>query len=351
MLILFVLHYIFIDICHCDNFREIYIEDERDDIINTKVIPKVKQWAPKIWFDPQEKFFPLNVDSFLKEITPEEKNGQKYSDDSYSKLPTGPNSKNYYLITKQNRDTLLKDNKSYLHGVNPTTEEVSIYAHVHTCDTNYDNFIITYWFFYPFNEGKEICTVGNQTPIPVPQIFNRCLGKLRFYGTHVGDWERVSLIIKNGRPTLLFLSVHESGVYYIYDETRESFKLFEAMSEGLGQPSSPPETVQLDDHGHPILFSAKGSHALWAGVGQHQYTKLRLRELSDTVDYGTAWETWHSVQVFYSDETTPEWFNYQGRWGNPGSNCLGLGNFLCEASDGPPGLVTRQPDFSCPPKS
>lgn len=67
------------------------------------VIPKVKQWAPKIWFDPQEKFFPLNVDSFLKEITPEEKNGQKYSDDSYSKLPTGPNSKNYYLITKQNR--------------------------------------------------------------------------------------------------------------------------------------------------------------------------------------------------------------------------------------------------------
>ncbi|XP_054281076.1 uncharacterized protein LOC128998759 [Macrosteles quadrilineatus] len=313
-----------------------------------KIISLVKQWAPKIWLDPEEEFFPIDVDSFLKEIITFEKKGNTFVEDDRFKLPTGPYSKNYYLITNRNRDDLLKDPHSFLHGVNPSHKIVSIYAHVKKCDNNYNNFIVTYWFFYPFNEGKKICTVGNQRPVPVPKLFNRCVGKLRYFGNHVGDWERVSVEIKDGRPTFLFLSVHNAGVVYSYDSATNSFVFSKAMSKGLGQAQSPPETVQLDDHGHPILFSAKGSHALWAGVGKHQYTKLRLRELSDTVDYGTAWETWHSVQVFYSDETTPEWYNYQGRWGNPGSDCLG--NFLCQFTDGPPGLITRKHDFRCPPK-
>lgn len=62
------------------------------------------------------------------------------------------------------------------------------------------HFHVTYWMFYPYSEGKSLCTLnlGPLGPLPIPllPIFNICLGTRKEFGSHVGDWEHVSLFFK-----------------------------------------------------------------------------------------------------------------------------------------------------------
>lgn len=62
------------------------------------------------------------------------------------------------------------------------------------------HFHVTYWMFYPFSQGKTMCTLnlGPLGPIPIPliPIFNICLGTRKEFGSHVGDWEHISLNFK-----------------------------------------------------------------------------------------------------------------------------------------------------------
>lgn len=62
------------------------------------------------------------------------------------------------------------------------------------------HFHVSYWMFYPFSQGKTICTLslGPLGPIPIPliPIWNLCLGTKRDFGSHVGDWEHFSLNFK-----------------------------------------------------------------------------------------------------------------------------------------------------------
>lgn len=62
------------------------------------------------------------------------------------------------------------------------------------------HFHVTYWMFYPFSQGKTVCTLnlGPLGPIPIPlvPIFNICLGTKKEFGSHVGDWEHMSLFFK-----------------------------------------------------------------------------------------------------------------------------------------------------------
>lgn len=60
------------------------------------------------------------------------------------------------------------------------------------------HFQVSYWMFYPFSQGKTICTLnlGPLGPIPIPLIWNMCLGTKKEFGSHVGDWEHFSLSFK-----------------------------------------------------------------------------------------------------------------------------------------------------------
>ena len=64
---------------------------------------------------------------------------------------------------------------------------------------------VTYWMFFPYNEGKPVCVLdlGPLGPWPLPLLWGSCLGTWRRFGAHVGDWEHVSL----------FFSVSPSGDY------------------------------------------------------------------------------------------------------------------------------------------
>lgn len=60
------------------------------------------------------------------------------------------------------------------------------------------HFHVSYWMFYPFSQGKTICTLnlGILGPIPIPLIWNVCLGTRKEFGSHVGDWEHVSIVFR-----------------------------------------------------------------------------------------------------------------------------------------------------------
>lgn len=60
------------------------------------------------------------------------------------------------------------------------------------------HFHVSYWMFYPFSQGKTICTLnlGPLGPIPIPLIFNVCLGTRKEFGSHVGDWEHISIVFR-----------------------------------------------------------------------------------------------------------------------------------------------------------
>lgn len=60
------------------------------------------------------------------------------------------------------------------------------------------HFHVSYWMFYPYSQGKTICTLnlGPLGPFPIPLIFNMCLGTRKEFGSHVGDWEHMSLHFK-----------------------------------------------------------------------------------------------------------------------------------------------------------
>ncbi len=104
------------------------------------------------------------------------------------------------------------------------------------------------WPTFLLNQFKGIMTVKEN-----------CLGNFESFGNHVGDWEHATLRfqvsapllesltcktkqwahfwfvaflfnVKNGRPQTLYLSVHNFGAYYSWNETSGCFQLARSES-------------------------------------------------------------------------------------------------------------------------
>jgi hypothetical protein len=79
-------------------------------------------------------------------------------------------------------------------------DEIKIIHEKPQAITDIPHFHVTYWMFYPFSQGKTVCTLnlGPLGPIPIPlvPIFNICLGTKKEFGSHVGDWEHMSLFFR-----------------------------------------------------------------------------------------------------------------------------------------------------------
>ena len=141
-----------------------------------------------------------------------------------------------------------------------------------------------FWFyFYSFNLGNTVFNVR--------------------FGNHVGDWEHSMIRFKNGKPKVVFFSEHSFGEAYTYDAV-----------EKIGK--------------RPVVYSASGSHAMYATPGVHPYI-LPWGVLHDETDEGPLWDpalNAHSYTYNYvndelrSSNFTPkaptEWFYYTGHWGD-----------------------------------
>lgn len=154
-----------------------------------------------------------------------------------------------------------------------------------------DGIIDSFWFyFYPFNLGPFVMGGGP-------------------YGNHIGDWEHSLVRFQDGVPELVWMSAHGGGSAYDYT-CMEHF----------------------DDTKRPVLFSARGTHANYATVGQHSHD-IPYHMLSDFTDRGPLWDpaqnylayvyggtddslTYGNGSVAGREKEYGDWLLYHGRWGD-----------------------------------
>ncbi|KAJ4267760.1 Vacuolar protein sorting-associated protein 62 [Fusarium torreyae] len=152
-----------------------------------------------------------------------------------------------------------------------------------------------WFFFYSYNLGQTVLNIR--------------------FGNHVGDWEHCMVRFENGVPRGVFFSEHEGGQAYA----------FEAV-EKRGE--------------RPVIYSAVGSHAMYALPGTHAYI-LPFKLLKDVTDKGPLWDPSLNNYAYHYDYTKehnhdPEdlhepqslvpaasnphaptsWFHFRGRWGD-----------------------------------
>ncbi|KAL8708390.1 MAG: hypothetical protein Q9220_006680, partial [cf. Caloplaca sp. 1 TL-2023] len=153
-----------------------------------------------------------------------------------------------------------------------------------------------WFFFYSYNLGNL--------------VFN-----IRF-GNHIGDWEHSLVRFEHGQPKFVFVSEHYFGEAYTYDAV-----------EKIGK--------------RPVIYSALGTHAMYATPGLHPYV-LPLGLLHDTTDRGPLWDPTlnalpytynHTTDVllsgrrFSGEGSAPKstgvgtglptsWFYFNGHWGD-----------------------------------
>lgn len=126
-------------------------------------------------------------------------------------------------------------------------------------------FHVTYWMFYPYSQGKRMCTLdlGLFGSIPFPSVWGRCLGHRKDIGSHVGDWEHMTLFFRGGtghlEPESMYVSAHDAGAYYNYNRLTGSFEFQrQETRKGILQRPNFPKTVTTYNN-HPVLFAAKVS--------------------------------------------------------------------------------------------
>ncbi|KAI9926636.1 hypothetical protein ASPWEDRAFT_55229 [Aspergillus wentii DTO 134E9] len=144
--------------------------------------------------------------------------------------------------------------------------------------------IDAFWFyFYSFNLGNAVLNVR--------------------FGNHVGDWEHCLVRFHHGKPKALFFSAHSAGEAYSYEAV-----------EKIGE--------------RPVIYSAVGSHAMYATPGVHPYV-LPWGLLHDQTDRGPLWDPLLNSHTYTYDlvndtlrastanpSAPTEWFYFRGHWGD-----------------------------------
>ncbi len=183
------------------------------------------------------------------------------------------------------------DHTDVFHGNQDRTD-----AYIHVIPWNTFFTEIQFWFFYPYNgPGRvEICT-------PVCQDI-----QLTTNGRHYGDWEHISLRFLNSTQELVsvYMSAHAGGQWF-----------------GTGDFGY---RLAFDGN-HPIVFSAKYSHAHYPTAGTQYYEEIfdigiAWATLYDLTDYGYLFETYlpENYRVASSElypVHEPDWLLFPGRWG------------------------------------
>ncbi|KAA0202548.1 hypothetical protein HAZT_HAZT008820, partial [Hyalella azteca] len=169
----------------------------------------------------------------------------------------------------------------------PTRRHASL-----TTGTHGHHFTITYWFFYPYNHGKEICTtsmifIGR---VAKPLYKGKCHGETVVMGNHVGDWEHLSIY---------FEATHNFGAFYTYQPAWNRFEYTnQDVREGVFMKAKYPRYLELQQ-GRLVVYSARGSHGTWPHKGVHLYNDVMVR-LEDEAEQGYLWDTRHRVHVIDS---------------------------------------------------
>jgi len=162
-----------------------------------------------------------------------------------------------------------------------------------------------WFFFYSYNLGQTVLGVR--------------------YGNHIGDWEHCMVRFESGIPRAMFLSEHEGGQAYAWEALEKR-----RVPGRDGRPSND----------RPVIYSAVGSHAMYALPGVHPYV-LPFRMLKDVTDEGPLWDPASNQYAYFFDylldreegqsgekkptslapaasnpDAATSWFHFAGSWGD-----------------------------------
>lgn len=89
-------------------------------------------------------------------------------------------------------------------------------------------------------------------------VFDTCVGSRKDFGSHIGDWEHMSLFFSGvAEPEAMYVSAHDAGAYYSYDSLTGSFAFRnQETRKGILQKPNFPKTVTTSTN-HPVLFAAQ----------------------------------------------------------------------------------------------
>lgn len=185
---------------------------------------------------------------------------------------------------------------------------------------------VVYWFFYPYNRGKRVC-LGIE-------LSGTCIGGWSTFGNHVGDWEHVTVRLRDNVPAEVFFSQHSGGRSFVYGD----------------------KNVSLANWA-PVVYSALGSHGSYPLQGRHVYRSLpNGGALYDETAAGMRWDTkTHLVTYRWQPPGTHQrqlaWLDIRSRWGNAKSGCAVVEPIAgeCVLNAGPEGPASRvfaQPELS-----
>ncbi|CCK68519.1 Vps62p KNAG_0B00710 [Huiozyma naganishii CBS 8797] len=163
-----------------------------------------------------------------------------------------------------------------------------------------NGWVDAYWFyFYPFNWGPYIMGGGP-------------------WGNHVGDWEHSLVRFYMGQPKYLWMSAHGGGSAYKFEAIEKVKKLRRVDGK-----------VKNEIVMRPLIFSARGTHANYASVGQHSHdVPFFFMPLSDFTDRGPMWDPSLNYYGYMFDgesvssigdreaDLGSQWLHFEGRWGD-----------------------------------
>lgn len=312
----------------------------------------VAQHAPLIYLHPDERFMPSSLEFFAqnvhlecdgarvnKDVVPLPGSSRpvlQAADFPSWQAQTKPDSNDSRCALTTNQPmkgpyTILP----FFAGQKPTAvSPVPVYVFTYDISSR-TSFTAQYTTFYPYNQGKMGC------PLFAPA--DNCLspsGRKEF-DDHVADWELMSIRYVGGEPVEVHVGAHgndepEMATTYVPKTAPdgsiswasrpndngsgasdaevsgwllEVFKFFKGATQNTGGE------LQWQG-GHPIVYSASGSHGLWATAGKHVYKLVLGDQLTDHTAAGTPWETWRSLAVANEPRYHAMLFDYKGDWGN-----------------------------------
>lgn len=270
--------------------------------------------SPLLHLYSEEKYWPADVKDFVKRFQLRDHSGEKIINEHLRDLS---DLQEYYSVELENGTwgrvssegtymTSLDDfdkDPDWLLGEQPEygTGHIKKAPAVLFVVDKGNGWVDAFWFyFYPFNWGPYIMGSGP-------------------WGNHVGDWEHSLVRFYKGEPQYLWMSAHGGGSAYKF-EAIEKIKRLRRVDGKLTN-----EVIKK-----PLIFSARGTHAHYASVGQHAHdVPFFFMPLSDFTDRGPLWDpslNYYAYTVTVGEKMTPcgaeetkmglEWLSFKGAWGD-----------------------------------
>lgn len=278
------------------NAKNIYHESvskiEYSELGGRITFQDIAKYAPEIRMHPGEKYFPMHPAQFIRESRLRHDKGGWF-DEGYNKVKrkwerTNSRSSSYYNIPMavlnryklhsngKNRRPLDKNRGSSWNvflqpkgkpaGTRRPTHNVPVYYFVKQNSREYK---ISYWYFFGYNDGW---------------------GKFN----HQGDWEHITVVLDKRTKAFKGIYMAGHGKVRYYRKSQIAFARTHPRYPGT----------------HPIVYSAKGTHATYEKVGS-----FHIFGTDKTGNGGVKWQTWKNCKPLKNQS----WKHFAGAWGEVGT--------------------------------